>query len=104
MATRSGRRRMRWIAGVLASIPVLAPVSASAIFPPVVQKPAPTVSVTGVKAQDPPTVSIQGGHVPPPPTTTTTAATPEPTTIVTGLMGLALGSYFLRKKKPVPAV
>jgi hypothetical protein len=99
MVTRSGRSRMRWIAGVLASIPVLAPVSASAIFPPVVQKP--TVSVTGVKVQPPPIVSIQGGHVPPPVVVPPAATTPEPATIVTGLMGLALGGYFLRKKKPL---
>jgi PEP-CTERM motif len=100
MATRSGRSRMRWIAGALASVAVLAPVSAFAIFPPVIQKP--TVSVTGVKVQ--PIVTIQGGHVPPPVVVPPAATTPEPATIVTGLMGLALGGYFLRKKKPVQTV
>jgi hypothetical protein len=97
MITRSGRSRLRWIAAVLASVAVLAPASVFAIFPPVIQQP--TVSVTGVKVQ--PIVTIQGGHVPPPAVVPPTVKTPEPATIITGLMSLALGGYLLRKKKPV---
>jgi hypothetical protein len=89
---------MRWIAAVLASVVVLAPTSAFAIFPPVIQQ-QPTVSITGVKSSPAPVVKIQGGQTPPP--VTTTAATPEPSTIVTGLISLALGGLLLRKKKPV---
>ncbi len=95
MTAPSDRGRMRWIAGALASISVLAPASALAIFPPVIQQP--TVSVTGVKVQ--PIVTIQGGHVPPPVVVPPTATTPEPATIVTGLMSLALGGFLLRKKR-----
>jgi hypothetical protein len=96
MNTCSGRVRMKWLAGLLAPIAFLTPASAFAIFPPVIQQP--TVTITSVKSD--PVVHVQGGGGTPvviPPTVNT----PEPATIVTGLISLALGGYFLRKKKAV---
>lgn len=101
MNARTGRRRTRWLAGVLglASL-LLAPSAVYAIFPPVIPDPAPSVVTPVVVPTVNPIVVPAGGPVDPP---VTTASTPEPASIITGLMGLAVGAYYLRRKKMVPA-
>ena len=99
MNPRTGRRRTRWLAGVLGLAPLLlAPSAVYAIFPPVIQDPGTPVVVPVVVPAGNPIVVPAGGPVDPP---VTTASTPEPASIVTGLMGLAFGAYFLRRKKLV---
>ena len=97
MTARTGRRRMRWLAGVLGIAPLLlAPSALYAIFPPVIQDPGSTVVVPVVVPTVKPIVVPAGD---PDPTPVVTHRTPEPASIVTGLMGLALGVCFLRRKR-----
>lgn len=103
MTTRVGHRRMWWLAGVLALAPLmLAPSSAMALFPPVISTPAPVVVIpTTVPAPVANPVGVIVGEPEQPPIVDppVTAKTPEPATLVTGLIGLAFGSRFLRRKK-----
>ena len=98
MSTRTGRRSTRWLAGVLGLAPLLlAPSAVYAIFPPVIHDPGPVVTPTAIPVVNPVVIPAGGPVVPP----VTTASTPEPASIVSGLMALGLGGYFLRRKKPV---
>lgn len=98
MTAPTGGRRKWTTALVLGIAPLLlVPTPAFAIFPPVILQPR--VGITGVP--DPPIVI----HPPPPVVVPPVARTPEPTTLVTGLIGLAFGGCMLRRKKrPVETV
>ena len=94
MSSQTGRGRSWRLAGLL-GLTLLAPTSAFAIFPPVIQPP--TVTVTKVPV-DPPVV-IQGDPGPPPVVAPPVVRTPEPATLVTGLIGLVFGRRLLRRQK-----
>jgi hypothetical protein len=96
MTTRSGLRRMRLLAGLLGLAPLLlAPSTAFGLFPPVIQHPKATV--TSVPSD--PIVKVQGNPSPPPVVTSPPVSTPEPATILTGLIGAACGGLLWRRKK-----
>ncbi len=100
MTALTGGRRKWTTALALGIAPLLlAPTQVFAIFPPVILQPR--VGITGVPV-DPPIVV----NPPPPPIISPPAVgTPEPTTLVTGLIGLVFGGYALRRKKsPVVTV
>ena len=99
MTARSGRCRMMRLAGMLVLVPIalaLVPAPAFGIFPPVIQKPA-VAAVATVPIETP--VTIQGDPGPVPIPDPVTASTPEPATLITGLIGLAFGRCLLRRKK-----
>ncbi len=96
------RQRPRWWTLALLAVPLLLlPMPARAIFPPLYQdpgtsttvsKPVTIQSTTPVVVQSSPPVVVQGNP-------TTVASTPEPSTIVSVLMGLLLViGYSVRKK------
>jgi hypothetical protein len=98
MPARSGRRSLLW-AGVLGLAPLLLwPAAVSAIFPPVYHPPAPPPPTAPPPVINPP---VQGGGNPDPPPVVQPPPhqTPEPATLVTGLVGLLCGGYVLRRKK-----
>jgi hypothetical protein len=98
MTARIGRSRFIGAAGLLAlAVFLLGPATASAIFPPVYHNPAPTPTPTPTVPSDP--VVTGGGGATPPPVTPPTHSTPEPATLITGLIGLLGGGYILRRQK-----
>jgi LPXTG-motif cell wall-anchored protein len=86
------------LAGILAlAIFLLGPATASAIFPPVYHNPTPPPPTTTVGQTEPPVTVI--GQPVTPPVTPPVHKTPEPATLITGLIGLLGGGYILRRKK-----
>src|SRR4051812_23920553 len=98
MTSRNGRSGVLGSAGLLALAAfLLGPASASALFPPVYHNPPPVTPTPTPTTPDPP-VTGGGGSVTPP-VTPPTHSTPEPATLITGLIGLLGGGYILRRKK-----
>ena len=97
MINRTTSSRMLWLAGGL-GLALLLPTSAFAIFPPVI--PGQITTVTQIPVDKP--VVITGDPTPPPVVDPPAHKTPEPAAFVSGLMGLAVGVYFLRRKKVQP--
>ncbi len=95
MSALCGRCRRLPAAGVLGVVLLLlAPPSVLAIFPPVILDPKVTITGTPV----PPPVVISP-PAPPPVVTIQSVSTPEPATLITGLIGIACGGLLMRRKK-----
>lgn len=98
MITRYGRHAAWTLVAFLAMTTLLSmPASASAIFPPIFPSPAPVVTQPPVIPPTIPRVVTTGVPIPVAPPV---QKTPEPATLISGLMALGLASrIILRGKK-----
>ncbi|MCE9530436.1 MAG: PEP-CTERM sorting domain-containing protein [Planctomycetes bacterium] len=100
MKFRSRQCRKLMAAGLLGLAPLLMmPASASAIFPPINRDPvvATPQVVTPLVVVDPPVVIV--GEPDPPIVFVPDEKTPEPATIVSGLIALTCAGIFVRRRK-----